>query len=98
MAKDKNKDKDKAYKDYYYMRNGLLHKKFVADNAIHLSWEEENKLKEELTLKPSYKQQILKEKWDFLVHQVKRKVCTDGLYEAKKVTKKLTEDMYGCKN
>lgn len=70
-----------AIKPYFYLRNGRLHIRYNVDRAIELSDAEVERLKKDLTTKPSYKQAILAKAWYFFEKIVCKPIIHDGLTE-----------------
>lgn len=73
-----------AIKPYYYMRNGLLHVRYIVDRCVELTPSEVTKLKVDITANPEKKQIILEEMWNFLTLSVERKIIHDGIAELEK--------------
>ena len=76
---------------YYYLRNGILHKKITTDFAMELSESETVNAKKELTDKPWDKQGILENLWIFFEKTVGKKVHKNGISIAKERSEKMTQ-------
>lgn len=70
----------KKDKPYYYMRNGLLHCKYVVDKAVELSEDEVLNVKNEFAKAPFDKQEILERQWELQVKLNGKKIL-DGVEE-----------------
>lgn len=79
-----------AIKPYYYLRNGLLHARYTVDRCVELSEWEEARLKEELTAKPSWKQDTLRYHWELLTEQVGKTIMHDGIKAGEERMKELS--------
>lgn len=77
----KNVNGETAIKPYWYLRNGLLHIRYSVDRCIKLSPSEEAEIKRKLSERPSEKQSILEDKWDFLTECVGKEIINDGIAE-----------------
>lgn len=73
-----------AIKPYYYVRNKLLHVRYTVDRAIRLSDVEDSRIKEELTVAPYKKQEILETNWNLLEKYVRKPIILDGIAELSK--------------
>lgn len=60
-------------KDYYYLRSGILHKKYVVDEAVQLSKDEEDRIKEEMRKNPAMKQDVYERHWSLYAKVMGRK-------------------------
>lgn len=78
---------------YYYMRNGILHKKVTVDLAMELSWSEEEAVKNDLVKTPYAKQDVFAKHWD-LHARLNEKPIQDGIELADKRIKELSRE-YG---
>lgn len=58
---------------YYYMRSGILHKKYTVDEALQLSPTEEERIKQELAQGKERKQDIFANTWDLYTKTIGRK-------------------------
>ena len=67
-------------KIYYYMRNGLLHRKYPVDEAVELSENEVLSVKNEFAKAPFNKQEILERQWELQV-KLNHKKILDGVEE-----------------
>lgn len=67
-------------KTYYYMRNGLLHRKYTVDEAVELSENEVLNIKNEFAKAPFNKQEILERQWELQVNLNGKKIL-DGVEE-----------------
>lgn len=67
-------------KTYYYMRNGLLHRKYPVDEAVELSENEVLVVKNEFAKAPFNKQEILERQWELQVNLNGKKIL-DGVEE-----------------
>lgn len=76
---------EKAIKPYFYARNGLLHVRYTVDRCMELSPSEVEKMKEDFSRNPSYKQKILEELWAFLEKTVNKTVYMNGLEKSMEV-------------
>ena len=83
---------------YYYLRNGILHKKITTDFAMELSESETVNAKKELTDKPWDKQGILENLWFFFEKTVGKKVYKNGISLAKERSEKMTRNAQGLNN
>ena len=83
---------------YYYLRNGILHKKITTDFAMELSESETVNAKKELTDKPWDKQGILENLWFFFEKTVGKKVYKNGISLAKEHSEKMTRNAQGLNN
>lgn len=77
-----------AIKPYYYLRNGLLHVRYVKDCCIELSNAESTKVKVDLTAQPFAKQKILADAWNFYTNCVEKPIIQDGIAEFEKRLKR----------
>lgn len=75
---------DTAINPYWYLRDGLLHVRYTVDRCIRLSPSEEQKLKEEITVNPAYKQDVLERNWKFLTDCASKEIVNDGITEAER--------------
>jgi hypothetical protein len=73
-----------AIKPYYYVRNGLLHVRYMVDRCIELSRAEEERVHSDITRSPALKQDILAKEWDFQSELVGKAVIHDGIEEMDK--------------
>ena len=80
-----------AIKPYYYMRNGLLHIRYIVDRAVELSESEVKATKDKITLAPYNKQEILSKLWNLLTVYVERPVLLDGIKAGEDKMKELTQ-------
>lgn len=77
-----------AVKPYFYLRNGLLHVRYVKDCCIELSKAEEEKVKNDLTQSPQNKQNILSKAWSLYANMCERPIINDGIKEFEKRLKR----------
>ena len=75
---------DTAINPYWYLRDGLLHVRYTVDRCIRLSHTEEQKLKEDITVNPACKQDVLEHNWKFLTDCVGKVIMNDGIAEAER--------------
>lgn len=80
----------KQEKAYYYMRNGILHKKVTVDLAVELSWTEEEAVKNDIAKSPYAKQEVLEKHWD-LHARLNNKPIQDGIELADKRISELSK-------
>lgn len=80
-----------AIKPYYYLRNGLLHVRYTVDRCIKLSKDEELKIKEELSMRPALKQDVLGSHWNLLTRFVEKEIIQDGLAEGYERSQELAQ-------
>ena len=80
-----------AIKPYYYMRNGILHARYMVDRAVELSESEEKEIKERITLAPYNKQDIFSKSWNLLTVYVGKPIIFDGIKAGEEKMKELTD-------
>lgn len=73
-----------AIKPYYYLRGNVLHVRYIVDRAVELSIAEESKLKVDMCMNPSDKQNVLAKTWNFMTVCIKKEIIMDGIAVADK--------------
>lgn len=59
-------------KDYFYLRNGILHRKYTVDEAVKVSKDEEARILGEMSRYPYAKQEVYDKYWSLYVHTMGR--------------------------
>lgn len=77
-----------AIKPYYYLRNGLLHVRYIVDRCVELSGSEVSMVKDALTKNPADKQNILSKAWNFATVCLQKTIIMDGIAELEKQIKR----------
>lgn len=75
-------------KPYYYLRNGYLHVRYTVDRCMLLSQNEEERLKDDISVNPADKQSVLHKAWSFLANAVGKEIIHDGIAELEKTIKR----------
>lgn len=60
-------------REYYYMRSGVLHRKYTVDEAVKLSADEEKRVKSEVAERPYDKQGVYERHWSLYAKVMGRK-------------------------